>query len=176
MSDSERAKRSKAVEVGKHIGTLHLREDAGSPYELRIDSEGRWFHGGVEIVRQDILQLFSRNLRRSKGGAYYVRLGRDEAPVVVDDVPFVVVRLEEDASGKLGLLLSDGVKERLKIKTLTFSRDNIPFCSVRGNLEAKFSRQAYYQLAAHIEYDEQSETYYVRSGGERRKLEIPIRK
>jgi hypothetical protein len=171
-SDERRRRSSRAHEVGGHIGQLYLLSGTGSPYELRIDPEGRWFHGGVEIVRRNIMQLFSRGLRRGKDGKYYVRLGRDEAPVIVEDAPFVVLRVEEQSPGKLRLLLSDGSDEILQPRTLVFRDDNIPYCLVRKNLEAKFSRQAYYQLAKYIEHDEASGSYYFHVGRSRRKLNI----
>jgi len=175
-NEESRKRNSKAHEVGGHIGRLHLLDGTGSPYELRIDPEGRWFHGGVEIVRRNIMQLFSRGLRRGKDGKYYVNLGRDEAPVVVEDAPFVVLRVEEQSSDRLRLLLSDGAKEILQPQTLAFKDNNIPYCLVRKNLEAKFSRQAYYQLAKYIERDEASGSYYIHIGRLRRKLNISGRK
>jgi len=32
-------------------------------------------------------------------------------------------------------------------------------------MRARFTSQAYYMLAEHIEYDEKSDTYLIRSGG-----------
>ena len=160
---------SRQHDVGGHIGRLHSIESAGGPYELRIDSEGNWFHGGIEIVRKDILQLFSQNLRRAADGSYFLRIGRDEAPVVVEDVPFVVVRVQEASGGNFQLLLSDGATEPLRPETITFNSENVPYCLIREDLEAKLSRQAYYQLAKYIEFDKMSDSYYL-CVGERRIL------
>lgn len=175
-SDEHRKRSSKAHEVGGHIGQIYLLSGTGSPYELRIDPEGRWFHGGVEIVRRNIMQLFSRSLRRGKDGKYYVQLGRDKAPVIVEDAPFVVLRVEEQPSAELRLLLSDGSKEILQPRTLVFRDNNVPYCLVRKNLKAKFSRQAYYQLAKYIELDDATGSYYFHFGRSRRKLNTSGRK
>jgi hypothetical protein len=161
---------SKAVDVGGHIGKLYLLNGAGSPCELRIDADGRWFHGGVEIVRHDIMRLFSSGLRRAKGGTYFIRIGKDEAPVIVEDAPFVVLRVEERAAGGLSLLLSDGTVEPLNAETLFIRTGNIPYCLVRGLFQAKFSRQAYYQLAEYIE--EVDGSYYLCADGNRVRLKV----
>ncbi len=162
---------SKDFDVGGHIGKLHLLNASVGPYELRIDGEGRWFHGGIEIVRKDIVRLFSAGLKRLDNGSYVVTVGNDEAPIVVEDAPFVALRVEAHAGG-LRLLLSDDSRETLLVETITFRDGNIPYCLVRGNLEAKFSRQAYYQLAQFIEYDEKHGSYYLSIGGKRRKIRI----
>lgn len=165
-------KGSRRIDVGKHIGKLHLLNDPVGPYELRIDPDGRWFHGGVEIVRKDIVRLFSRGLKRVRDGAYVVQLGADEAPVVVEDAPLVVLRVEPDPRDGLLLLLTDDSREPLIPETIVFRAGNVPYCLVRGNIEAKFSRQAYYQLASHIEHCEETGCYYLTLGDSRRKLDL----
>jgi hypothetical protein len=163
---------STPVDVGGHIGRLHLLNDAVGPHELRISPNGTWFHGGVEIVRRDIVRLFSANLRRSQNGLYYILLGEDEAPVVVEEAPFVVLRVITDSNEALWLMLNDDSIEPLAPETLRFKAGNVPYCLVRENLEAKFSRQAYYQLAKYIDYSEKNKCYYLHIGGTNKKLEI----
>ncbi|GAB4343487.1 MAG: hypothetical protein Kow0099_21990 [Candidatus Abyssubacteria bacterium] len=162
--------RAEPVEVTGRSMKFHLLEGR-ERYELRIDYEGRWYHEGVEIVRDDIRTLFSRNLRRDKDGGYYIEIGRDEAPVVVEDAPFVVLRVTEASDG-LSLLLSDGTLEPLDPRTLTFTGDNVPYCRVRGGLEARFSRAAYYQLARFISYDEHKDTYCLNIGDDH--MQLPV--
>jgi hypothetical protein len=169
----EKPKGSKQVKVGGSIGEIHLLEDGAPPYELRIDSEGRWFHEGVEIIREEIRTLFSRHLVRHEDGSYWVRMENDEAPVVVEDVPFVVVRVTRGQHGGFTLLLSDGTSEALDARTIVFRDSNVPYCRVRAGLEARFSRPAYYQLAEFIEYDEESDTYRLVLDGETVRLESP---
>ncbi len=154
---TEGQERIEPVEIAGRTMKFHLLEDR-EPYELRIDREGRWYHEGVEIVRDDIRNLFSRNLKRDKDGSYCVQIGSDEAPVVVEDAPLVVLRVTEDTD-RLALLLSDGTVEPLDSRTLTFTSANVPYCRVRDGLEARFSRAAYYQLAHYISYDERQDAY-----------------
>lgn len=158
--------RSFSVDVGGHVGSLHLLENDVSRHELRIDREGRWFHGGVEIVREDIRNYFSRHLIRNDNGDYSVSIAGDECPVVVEDAPFTVIRMEDKNHGALVLLLNDGGREALEPRTIEFRHSNVPYCRVRGGLEARFSRPAYYQLAEFIEYDEAADRFSLVFDGE----------
>ncbi len=169
----KRPKQSRAVEVGGHIGSLYLLENGSPRYELRIDRDGRWFHEGIEIVREDIRSYFSRYLVRSDDGGYAVRIGRDECPVVVEDVPFIVSRVTSASDGGLSLLLSDGTSERLDAETIKISESNAPYCGVRNGLEARFSRAAYYQLAEFIEYNEKTGEYRIVVNGQAITLDAP---
>lgn len=157
----KQCKKSRSVEVGGHLGNIYLLEEGAPRYELRIDREGRWFHEGVEIVRDDIRAFFSRNLVCSEDGSYCVRIGDDEALVVVEDAPLVVLRVGGTCQRGLTLLLSDGTEELLDARTLLFKFSNIPYCRVRKDIEARFSRPAYYQLAEFITYDESSDKYFL---------------
>lgn len=157
-----RAISSHQVEIGGHLGGIHILDEESPPYELRIDRNGRWFHEGVEIVREEIRNLFSRNLIRTENGDYSVRIGNDECPVIVEDVPLVIVRTKQGNDGDgLLLLINDGGEEELDARTIVFNDSNVPYCEVRGNMEARFSRQAYYQLAEFIEYEEEADRYWL---------------
>ncbi len=165
-------KKSSQIQVGGHIGTLSLLENGSPPYELRIDTEGLWFHEGVEIVRDDIRNYFSQHLVRDEDGAYFVHAGADWCPVVVEDTPFVVLRVTRDSGGKLSMLLSDGVKEPLAAETIEFRESNVPYCRARDGLEARFSRPAYYQLAEFIEYSEETDKFQITVDGRTITLEV----
>lgn len=167
----ERVVSSHQVELGGHVGSIQVLDEGTPPYELRIDRDGKWFHEGVEIIREEIRNLFSRNLARSVDGGYCVRIGDDECAVIVEDAPLVVTRASpaQDGAG-LVLLMNDGGEERLDARTIVFNSSNVPYCKVRGDLEARFSRQAYYQLAEFIEYEEESEKYWLVLGNERIEL------
>lgn len=171
-ASQEKPKRSTQIEIGGHIGSIRFLDNGAPPYELRIDREGRWFHEGVEIVRDEIRNLFSRHLIRCADGGYCVRIGRDECPVVVEDAPFVVVRVTKTPSGRIMLLLKDGEMELLDARTIVIRDSHVPYCRVRNDLEARFSRPAYYQLANFIECDETENTYWLVIGDETVELQI----
>ena len=168
----QKSKKSRSVEIGGHVGAMDTLEDGAPRYELRVDRDGKWFHEGMEVVREDIRKYFSQHLVQNENGGYCVRVGEDESPVIVEDAPFVVVRVIEKPEGALTLLLSDGGTEPLDVRTLEFKDSNVPYCRVRGGLEARFSRPAYYQLAEFIEYDEATGKYRLAVYGQVTDLKI----
>lgn len=158
---------------------LHGR--AGTPAGrggLFLDREGRWFHEGVEITHERTRRLFSRSLFRGEDGGYVLRVGRECAPVTVQDTPFVIRSVtagEREGAGccTYELLLSDGSREPLDPHTLTVEREHILYARVKGGTErARFLRAAYYQLCAHIEYDELEDRYLLPWDGK----PVPIRR
>jgi hypothetical protein len=164
--------KSNQIEIGGHVGSFHMLAGDSSRYELRIDREGRWFHEGIEIVREDIRNYFSRHLVQDEDGGYSIRIGQDECPVIVEDAPFIVARVTEDPGGTLTLLLNDGYEAKLDPNTLEFRCSNVPYCCIRDGLRARFSRPAYYQLARFIKYDEERDQFHLVFDGTIRDLNI----
>jgi hypothetical protein len=115
--------------------------------ELRIDVEGEWFDGDVQVTHPGILANLRSNLRKDAEG-YFIQT-RVRIPVRVDDVPWLVTRLERRG-------------ERLH----AFLNDDVPYCAVKdGAFEARLSRAATFQLWALAEYDEASGRGALRLGG-----------
>ena len=70
--------------------------------KLRVDVDGVWYDDDVEITHPGIVANLRGNLRRD-GEGYFIQT-RVRIPVVVDDVPWVVTRVERRgrASGSGG--------------------------------------------------------------------------
>ena len=121
-----------------------------------LDKEGRWFHEGVEITHKRTILLFARNLSKGSEGRYYIRVGKEQAAVEVEDAPFMIrsVTIKENERGLIsGFLLSlnDGTEEYLDPHTLMILDDNVMYCSVKSGTErARFLRSAYYQICTQI--------------------------
>jgi len=143
---------------------------------LFLDKEGRWFHEGVEITHERTCRLFSKNIRRDATGRYSVRVGRESAEVVVEDVPYIVrsVTIQEGPGGRANdyiLHLNDETQEFLAHGSLAVSRQNVLYCMVKGGSErARFLRTAYYQICLQLQCDEKGERYWLPW----RDKEIPI--
>lgn len=146
---------------------------AGQPGEIRIDKQGAWFFNGVPIINRNVLDLFNASIEPDGSGGYRLRIGAETNPIVVEDTPYVVTRVEReqgpDGPG-FSLLLSDGSSERLCLETLSLSGENVPYCRVKnGRFSARFLRPPYYQLADHIE--QEGDRYFIREGDKRVYLE-----
>jgi uncharacterized protein len=133
--------------------------------DLFLDKDGRWFHEGIEITHQRTCSLFSRSLTKGSDGRYYVRVGKEYAPVDLEDKPFVIksvtiVTDSEESCSMYRILLNDETEETLDPNTLTIGPDHVMYCTVKGStVEARFLRSAYYQISAHVEYIETEDRY-----------------
>jgi len=138
-------------------------------YVIRIDREGRWFYNGREIIHPSVLKVFNDGLFLGEDNNHYLRVEDDIAYVEVEDVPLIVRRItpaqNDGTLSGFTIGLSDGTEEILDLDTLRINRKNVPYCRIRKGMRARFTSQAYYMLAEHIEYDEKSDTYLIRSGG-----------
>jgi len=131
--------------------------------DLRIDTEGDWYDEGVQVTHPGILANLRSNLRKDDVG-YFIQT-RVRIPVRVEDVPWVVTRLERRGE-TLHAILNDGADERIDPASVRLGARDVPYCTVKaGVFEARFSRAATFQLLALAEYDEASGRGALRLGG-----------
>jgi uncharacterized protein len=131
--------------------------------DLRIDVDGEWFDGDVQVTHPGILANLRSNLRKDAQG-YFIQT-RVRIPVRVDDVPWLVTRLER-RDERLHAFLNDGSEEAVNPATFRVGAGDVPYCAVKeGAFEARLSRAATFQLWALAEYDEVSGRGALRLGG-----------
>jgi uncharacterized protein len=136
--------------------------------EIRIDKQGIWYFHDEEMKRQDIVRYLYQYLKRDSAGRYLIETENDRCYVMVEDVPYIIKRIESCLSEKGGqpyieISLSDGSKEELNFDIPFWTgEDNVLYCRVKkGEHAGRFSRPAYYQLCEYIEHDSESDTYVV---------------
>jgi len=138
---------------------------------LRIDKEGRWFFHDEEITHRKTYLLFSQNLTRDESGRTILRIGQEQSPVEVEDVPFVIKTLDFVLSDggelkSIWLTLNDETHEQLNQATLRIGAENVPYCRVRdGKFEARFSRGAYQLLLPYIQQDDKTNRFFIHIDG-----------
>jgi hypothetical protein len=119
---------------------------------LRIDREGDWFDDDVQITHAGVLANLRANLRRDAGG-YFIQT-RVRIPVEVEDVPWVITRLERTGPA-LRVHVNDGSSETIDPGSIRLGPGQAPYCAVKGGaFEARFDRAAAFQLLTLAEYDE----------------------
>jgi len=126
------------------------------PCLIFIDQEGRLWHQGAEMIHAGINSLLLEHLSLDERGRYVIDYRGQRCQVEVEDTAIVVGRVSLSADGEsLTLSLSDGTREALDPKLLWVAEDNAVYTRVReGRLPSRFLRQAYYQLAEHIQESE----------------------
>ncbi|MGH7347793.1 MAG: hypothetical protein ACREK4_23010 [Candidatus Rokuibacteriota bacterium] len=130
---------------------------------LRVDVDGDWFDDDVAITHGGILANLRSIIRRDAQG-YFIQT-RVRIPVEVEDVPFVVTRIERRGD-ILHAFLGDGTEADVDPASLRISADDVPYCAVKdGAFEARLSRAAAFQLLALADYDEATGRGALRLGG-----------
>jgi hypothetical protein len=123
--------------------------------EIRFGRDGRWYADGQVVDNQRIADLFSRHVCRRPDGGYALRIADEQAPIVVDDTPYVVTGVARDGDGGLRLELNDGSREALDPHTLRSGPADVLYCRVKAGSEpARFLRAAYYQMAPYVGVDD----------------------
>jgi hypothetical protein len=135
---------------------------------LRIDRDGVWYDDDVEVTHAGIVANLRGNLRKDDQG-YFIQT-RVRIPVQVEDVPWVVTRIEPHGE-RLRATLNDGTAEDVDPAALRLGAADVPYCPVKGGaFAARLSRAAAYQLLALADYDERSGRGVLRLGGR----EVPL--
>jgi hypothetical protein len=135
--------------------------------EIRFGKDGRWYADGQLIANRRIAELFSQHVQRCSEGGYMLRIADEQAPIVVEDTPYVVTGVAPDGDGSVLIELNDRHQERLDPRTLSVGADDVLYCRVKDGTEAaRFLRPAYYQIAQYIERADASRFVFRRPDGD----------
>lgn len=143
---------SDASNTGPVIPSLPFCGD----FDIRIASDGTWFHEGSPIGRKPLVKLFSSVLRREDDGEYWLVTPVERGRVVVDDAPFTAVEFSVSGQGKSQLLqfrtnldawVTLDRDHPLRVATDSETGEPRPYILVRDRLEALILRPVYYGLA-----------------------------
>ena len=161
-------------------GTDGLPVDQWNPercgeMDLVIKADGSWVHEGSEITRASLVKLFSRVLRRDDTpdgeGGYVLVTPAEKLDITVEDAPFLAVDYERTGDGlafrtNVGDVVTAGPDHPITMRRSEHAGARVPYVLVRGGLEARLARPAYYRLMAEADTGEDG-TLSVTSGGER---------
>ncbi len=121
---------------------------------IRIARDGRWYHRGDPITRENLVRLFATILRREADGRFMLVTPVEKQLVEVEDAPFVAVEVRQDGTGeaaRLAFRLNTGelvVADSDHAVVVRGSCDDLaPYLHVRDGLEARIARPVYYELA-----------------------------
>ena len=119
--------------------------------DIRIDRNGKWFFGEAEMFRRSILNVLARNIERDETGQYYIRMGEEQNPLIVDDVPFTAIAIMEQEE-LLTLRLYDLQEMPLTEPCRLFFKDDVPYISFRWEADTRLSRGVYWKLSDYFEF------------------------
>ena len=117
-----------------------------------IRKDGKWYFDGAEMFRLDIVNVLAVNTYRDEAGSYYIRLGEDVNPLIVEDVPFYATGYEEQEDGAIKLVFLDSqelvIKEPLKL----LLKGDVPYISYKWDYDTRLSRGVYWKLSDHFQF------------------------
>jgi uncharacterized protein len=125
--------------------------------DMRIGSDGLWYYMNSPIGRMPLVKLFASILRYDADGKYYLVTPVEKCGIIVDDAPFVAVRMHVDGKGQSQIIrfetnVEDGVvldaEHPMRVADEAGTGGLKPYIVVRSNLEALVSRALFYDLVA----------------------------
>lgn len=129
--------------------------------DIEIRHDGSWWHEGTRIQRYELVKLFA-SILILQDDDYFLVTPAEKCRVRVADVPFIidlVVADVEDARSahpqiqaikcvtNLGEEIMLGAQHPLTLKA-DLHGVSIPYVLVRNGMQARFGRNAYYELVA----------------------------
>ncbi len=138
---------------------------------IRIARDGRWYHDGGLIERENLVRTFSTILRREPDQSYVLVTPVEKQTVDVEDAPFLAVEMKGEGAGRaarlafrtnVGDLIVAGADH--PIRFARNEQEPAPYLLVRPGIEARLSRPVFYELANRA-LDEASDPLGVWSGG-----------
>ncbi len=120
---------------------------------IRIAADGRWFHDGTVIGRENLVRLFSTILRREGDGSYVLVTPVEKQSVDVEDLPFQAVEVKSQGTSENRTLAF-----RLNVGNIIIAGPDHPIrfdgsadaprpaLLVRPGIEARISRAPFYEL------------------------------
>ncbi len=141
---------------------------------LEIRRDGSWWQDGVRFTRDRLVRLFSTILRKDSDG-YYLVTPHEKVVVKVEDAPFLAIRADRVVeNGQPAIVVTTNVGDvvtiepghPLRVATDAGTGEPSAYVLVRGGLEARLVRPAWYDLVDWADLDETAGVLSVRSGGE----------
>ena len=120
--------------------------------DIRIASNGDWYHEGALVKRFAIAKLFATILRLEEDG-YYLVTPAEKLRIQVDDAPFVAMDMETTGAGRTRRIVfstnvGDAVLAAAAHPIVVEDRagEPRPYVEVRNGLRALLSRAVFYRL------------------------------
>jgi len=164
------------LEKPRSLPPVHLWNPAHcGDIGLEIRRDGSWWQSGVRFSRDKLVRLFSTILRRDSDG-YYLITPHEKVVVRVEDAPFMGVRVDRhESNGHQVILVTTNVGDvvavdadhPLRVQTDPRTGEPSAYVLVRGGLEARLARPAWYELVSWAAPDRDAPTMSVLSSGVR---------
>lgn len=127
--------------------------------DIRIASDGTWYHEGHAIQRESMVRLFASVLRK-QGDEYFLLTPAEKLTIRVDDAPFVATMLEiHSHNDKQALVFTTNLGDKIisddqhpiRVEFDALTSEPRPYVHFRNGLDALISRSAFLDMANQAE-------------------------
>jgi hypothetical protein len=148
----------------KPLPPLHLwNPEFCGDIDIKIDSQGQWFHEGTPIRRQKLVDLYSTILKR-EGDQYYLVTPHEKCRITVELAPFLITEWDVMAQGTpsqiIKLKTQQGywfdIDREHGIWIQKYNDSEYPLVHIRSQLNGILTRNVHYQLAELVQSNEVS--------------------
>ncbi|MEA1962112.1 MAG: DUF1285 domain-containing protein [Bacillota bacterium] len=119
--------------------------------EIRIKKDGKWYFGGAEMFRRNIVNVFAKNMERTTVGDYSIQMGEDINPLIVEDVPFFAIGIYDNET-PIKLRFHDLQEMVLDHEIKLYIKDDVPYISFRWEADTRLSRGVYWKLSDYFDF------------------------
>jgi hypothetical protein len=142
--------------------------------DIRIDSNGFWFHEGEPILRDKLVALFASILWH-ENDQYYLVTPAEKLSIVVEDTPFLIHQMERADDKWVAVTNTHEqviIGDQHPVTLRQYQGHWLPYVNVRYDLWARLNRSVYYQwvIEAMELAGEDSDDLWLQSGSYRFRL------
>ena len=119
--------------------------------DITIKKNGKWYFGQAEMFRRQILNVLACNLCQYPDGSYYIKMGDDENPVIVEDVPYLATGIMENER-PVKLAFHDLQEMVLDHELKLYLKGDVPYITFRWEADTRLSRGVYWKLSEYFEF------------------------
>ncbi|SHG80014.1 hypothetical protein SAMN02745221_00992 [Thermosyntropha lipolytica DSM 11003] len=118
---------------------------------ITIRKNGKWYYGQAEMFRRNILNILASHIKRDDKGNYYIEMGEERNPLIVEDVPFYAIGITEEA-GKIKLVFHDLQEMLLDKEMKIIFKGDVPYITFKWEGDTRLSRGVYWKLSDYFDF------------------------
>ncbi len=119
--------------------------------DITIKANGKWYFGQAEMFRRQILNILAKNMCRRDDGSYFIKMGQEENPVIVEDVPYLASGIK-DSEMPITLVFHDLQEMILEHEIKLFFKGDVPYISYQYEGDTRLSRGVYWKLSEYFDH------------------------
>ncbi len=127
--------------------------------DITIKADGKWYYGQAEMFRRQIVNILAKNIHRRDDGSYYIKMGEEENPLIVEDVPFLASGVKENIM-PITLVFHDLQEMVLDQEMRLIFKGDVPYISFQSEGDTKLTRGVYWKLSEYYDF-RGDEVYFV---------------